>query len=129
MRIHAASLSSANESPSLLSGSGGTDSTGQASQQQQAQQSQQQEFRARTASESELGQFDGPASTHLALPLPSDSPANASSLCGRTTSTHYDVLGIVMAAEPEHQLANSSAAHKFLSDIQARDCITIYLYH
>ncbi|KAJ2696399.1 hypothetical protein H4218_004636 [Coemansia sp. IMI 209128] len=69
---------------------------------------QQQDFRSCNGGESDLGQFDGPASTRLALPLPSESSANAASMCGRTSATPYDVLGIVMA-EPEHHLAGSSA--------------------
>ncbi|KAJ2751908.1 hypothetical protein H4R27_002407 [Coemansia aciculifera] len=79
-----------------------------AHQQQQAVQQQQQDFRSRTGSEGDLGQFDGPASTRLALPLPSESSANAANMCGRTSAAPYDVLGIVMA-EPEHHLAGSSA--------------------
>ncbi|KAJ2800637.1 hypothetical protein H4S07_005138, partial [Coemansia furcata] len=74
----------------------------------QQQQQQQQEFRSRTGSEGDLGQFDGPASTRLALPLPSESAANAASMCGRASAAPYDVLGIVMA-EAEHHLAGSSA--------------------
>ncbi|KAJ2061536.1 hypothetical protein GGI17_003014 [Coemansia sp. S146] len=88
-----------------------TQSPGDASlnhQQQQAVQQQQQDFRSRTGSEGDLGQFDGPASTRLALPLPSESSANAANMCGRTSAAPYDVLGIVMA-EPEHHLAGSSA--------------------
>ncbi|KAJ1643958.1 hypothetical protein LPJ64_004317 [Coemansia asiatica] len=124
MRIHAASISttsadsssllaaaaSTTNSNSSLSGMGSSGSSSSHRQNQQdLQQGQAQEFRARTASESELGQFDGPASTHLALPLPSESTANASSLCGRTSAAPYDVLGIVMSSETEHhQLAGSS---------------------
>ncbi|KAJ2630365.1 hypothetical protein H4R22_002726, partial [Coemansia sp. RSA 1290] len=72
---------------------------------------QTQEYRARTSSESEMGQFDGPPSTHLALPLPSETAGNTPSLCGRASATAtapYDVLGIVMA-DSEHHIAGSSA--------------------
>ncbi|KAJ2636251.1 hypothetical protein GGF40_003122, partial [Coemansia sp. RSA 1286] len=120
MRSHAASISTTTaDSPSLLvtaaSNASSPNSSASASHPQQQQQdlqhgqAQGQEFRARTASESELGQFDGPASTHLALPLPSESTTSSASLCGRTSAAPYDVLGIVMSTETEHhQLAGSS---------------------
>ncbi|KAJ1726924.1 hypothetical protein LPJ61_004870 [Coemansia biformis] len=121
MRLHAASISSAGGSQlrrgssSDSSGSGpSTTGTGAAEQppqqthEQQEPPPQQLEYRARTPSESELGQFDGPPSTHLALPLPSESPSNASTLCSRTSAAPYDVLGIVMA-DSEHHVAEPSA--------------------
>ncbi|KAJ2704055.1 hypothetical protein FB645_003588 [Coemansia sp. IMI 203386] len=122
MRSHAASISTTTaDSPSLLvtaaSNASSPNSGASASHPQQQQQDLQhgqaqgqgQEFRARTASESELGQFDGPASTHLALPLPSESTTSSASLCGRTSAAPYDVLGIVMSTETEHhQLTGSS---------------------
>ncbi|KAJ1771953.1 hypothetical protein EV179_003174 [Coemansia sp. RSA 487] len=116
LRLHAASVSVSTatvESQALLTGSGSNMPQSQQLEteqrshqppqqhQQQTQQQQQQDFRGRTASESELGQFDGPASTHLSsLPLPSDSSANAANVCGRpSTTAHYDVLGIVIESE------------------------------
>ncbi|KAJ2728834.1 hypothetical protein H4R23_003578, partial [Coemansia sp. Cherry 401B] len=99
MRLHAASISA------------GGDSAAEPSQPQPLQTDDQppQDFRTRTSSESELGQFDGPPSTHLALPLPSEPAASAPSLCGRApAAAPYDVLGIVMA-ESEHHIAGSSA--------------------
>ncbi|KAJ2693546.1 hypothetical protein H4R19_006001, partial [Coemansia spiralis] len=122
LRLHAASISSAGGGLQPRHG-GGSDSSApgpsaiaaeppqaQAHEQkeQPAQPQPPQEYRARTASEGELGQFDGPPSTHLALPLPSESPANAPSLCSRTTAAPYDVLGIVMA-DSEHHIAEPSA--------------------
>ncbi|KAJ1961468.1 hypothetical protein GGI12_003235 [Dipsacomyces acuminosporus] len=82
---------------------------------EQGQQHQQEEeYRARTSSEGDLGQFDGPAPTQLALSLPTDTSAGTATMCGRTAGTsirhhpsrhhhrpsaaHYDVLGIVMSA-------------------------------
>ncbi|KAJ2723215.1 hypothetical protein GGI07_002784 [Coemansia sp. Benny D115] len=130
MRLHAASISaSSSESPSLLAvgvvggggggGSGGSDhgDAGVIVVSLQApdvliEQEQHDEFRARTASESELGQFDGPGSSHLALPLPSEPAAShSSSLCGRSSAAaHYDVLGIVMGTESsEHHLTTGSS--------------------
>ncbi|KAJ2632965.1 hypothetical protein GGF44_003748 [Coemansia sp. RSA 1694] len=107
-----ASSASSSGSLTMSSAQPSTDATSmiqqQASSAQQQQQQQQQDFRSRTGSEGDLGQFDGPASTRLALPLPSESPANAPGMCGRTSAAPYDVLGIVMA-EPEHHLAGSSA--------------------
>ncbi|KAJ2617137.1 hypothetical protein H4S08_000461 [Coemansia sp. RSA 1365] len=131
MRLHAASISSAGE-PQPRLGGGTTsrsssesfrqlaaenvlaldgmpgDQSAQPSAQQHAEQQQHLDFRTRTSSEGELGQFEGAASTHLALPLPSESVANAPSLCGRTSASAYDVLGIVMA-DSDHQIAGSSA--------------------
>ncbi|KAJ2451712.1 hypothetical protein EV183_003428 [Coemansia sp. RSA 2336] len=131
MRLHAASVSAGGE-PQSRNGNDAVVETTQSSQQQQQQQQQQQshlqqpreqlqaahaeeqaqEYRARTSSESEMGQFDGPPSTHLALPLPSSETAgNAPSLCGRASATAaapYDVLGIVMA-DSEHHISGSSA--------------------
>ncbi|KAI9502460.1 hypothetical protein BX070DRAFT_14529 [Coemansia spiralis] len=121
MRHHAASVSSAAETQPIIS-SAGSSLIGQsldvcsarAQQHQQTQQhvqqrdaEPQQDYRGRTASETDLGQFDGPASTHLAsLPLPPDSSTNGTSICGRTPGAHYDVLGIVM--ESDHHMADSS---------------------
>ncbi|KAJ2483672.1 hypothetical protein IWW56_000236 [Coemansia sp. RSA 2131] len=113
MRLHAASISAGGESQSRLgSNSNPASESGTAEMSQlpsaQADEQPSQDFRARTSSESELGQFDGPPS-HLALPLPSESPANAPSLCGRASATApYDVLGIVMT-DSEHHIAGSSA--------------------
>ncbi|KAJ2081457.1 hypothetical protein H4R24_002338 [Coemansia sp. RSA 988] len=134
MRLHAASISSSGEPQPRLGGgttsrsssesfrqlaaenmlaldSVPSDQSAQVPVQQHAEQQQQQqqlEFRTRTSSEGELGQFDGASSTHLALPLPSESTANAPSLCGRTSASAYDVLGIVMT-DSDHQIAGSSA--------------------
>ncbi|KAJ2555848.1 hypothetical protein EV175_002177, partial [Coemansia sp. RSA 1933] len=112
LRHHAASVSiAAAEARQVLlagSGSGNTSSQSQQLQHQQpseTEEQQQQDFRGRTSSESELGQFDGPASTHLSLPLPSDSAANAATVCGggrTSTAAHYDVLGIVIESEQHH---------------------------
>ncbi|KAJ2830238.1 hypothetical protein IWW50_000400 [Coemansia erecta] len=114
MRLHAASISAGGDSsqPRLSSSNPASDSgAAEMSQQPSAQADEQpsQDYRARTSSEGELGQFDGPPSTHLALPLPSESSASASSLCGRASAAApYDVLGIVMT-ESEHHIAGSSA--------------------
>ncbi|KAJ1721931.1 hypothetical protein LPJ53_003594 [Coemansia erecta] len=117
MRMHAASISAATtESSSLLDSSNSIGAAGNTSapaaginDHSPSQDMQIQEFRARTASENELGQFDGPPSTHLALPLPSENAASGASLCGRTSAAPYDVLGIVISGETEHpQLAGSS---------------------
>ncbi|KAJ2784225.1 hypothetical protein GGI15_002326 [Coemansia interrupta] len=110
MRMHAASISSAmTESSPLLESSNSVSAVGNTSapaaginDQSPSQEMQMQEFRARTASENELGQFDGPPSTHLALPLPSENAVNGTSLCGRTSAAPYDVLGIVISGETEH---------------------------
>ncbi|KAJ2807530.1 hypothetical protein H4R20_001250 [Coemansia guatemalensis] len=135
MRLHAASISSTGEPQPRLGGGTTSRSSSESFRQlaaenmlaldrvsgdqsaqppaqqhaeQQQQQQQQLDFRTRTSSEGELGQFDGASSTHLALPLPSESAANAPSLCGRTSASAYDVLGIVMA-DSDHQIAGSSA--------------------
>ncbi|KAJ2904365.1 hypothetical protein GGI21_004301, partial [Coemansia aciculifera] len=99
----ASSVSSSSDSltmcPSICLASA-AESSAQTSNDSSAQ--QQPDFCSRTGSEGDLGQFDGPASTRLALPLPSESPANAPSMCGRASTAPYDVLGIVMA-DSEHQ--------------------------
>ncbi|KAJ2401786.1 hypothetical protein GGI23_001167, partial [Coemansia sp. RSA 2559] len=115
LRHHAASVSvSAAESQVLMPSNGHSSNVPHQQQQPETeqQQQQQQDFRGRTSSESELGQFDGPASTHLSsLPLPPGSSAtNTTNVCGggrSSTAAHYDVLGIVMESE-QHHFAESS---------------------
>ncbi|KAJ1902934.1 hypothetical protein LPJ81_003335, partial [Coemansia sp. IMI 209127] len=110
LRHHAASVSVSTAESQVLMPSSGHSNVSQQQQQpeteQKQQQQQQQDFRGRTSSESELGQFDGPASTHLSsLPLPPGSSAtNTANVCGGRSSTaaHYDVLGIVIESEQHH---------------------------
>ncbi|KAJ2162967.1 hypothetical protein GGF46_000153 [Coemansia sp. RSA 552] len=110
MRLHAASISSGANS-SNMAVDNADDAASQVCADQDAEQQQPQDFCARTSSESELGQFDGPPSSHLALPLPSaDASPNAPSLCGRASAAPYDVLGIAIAADSgDHHVAGSSA--------------------